>query len=232
MVQQDENGAKRFGDRTYLLDEISDDDPDLQSDRTYLNRILDAYADMRSSTRAFIKTKPSEARLLFLALLSDVIFLLARSISMVVAPPPDVQASLPQYIGLGIVIAFLLRTSLFYVFAVVAKAVSIPFGGKGSWYETRCAVFWAALVSAPVEIVGSVITVLAVYLGTSMPVFNNTLLTETPYYIGPIAFGFFLAAGVAEAQGFRYTYRVMAALAIIGIGLIALAATLGGVLAS
>lgn len=232
MVQEDGNGADRFAERTYLLDEISDDDPDLQSDRTYLNRILDAYADMRSSTRSFIETKPSEARLLFLALLSDVIFLLARSISMVVAPPPDVQATLPQYIGLGIVIAFLLRTSLFYVFAIVAKVASIPFGGKGGWYETRCAVFWAALVSAPVEIVGSVVTVLAVYLGTSMPLFNNAILTETPYYIGPIAFGFFLAAGVAEAQGFRYTYRVMAVLAIIGIGLIALAAAFGGYLAS
>lgn len=231
MVQEDGNGAERFAERTYLLDEIPDDDPDLQSDRTYLNRILDAYSDMRSSTREFIKTKPSEARLLFLALLSDVIFLLARSISMVVAPPPDVQASLPQYIGLGIVIAFLARTSLFYVFAIIAKAVSVPFGGKGGWYETRCAVFWAALVSAPVEIVGSAMTVAAVYLGSSMPFFNSTLLTETPYFIGPIAFGFFLAAGVAEAQGFRYTYRVMAVLAILGIGLIAGAAFLGDMLA-
>jgi hypothetical protein len=60
---------------------------------------------------------------------------------------------------------------------------------------------------------------------------DSEWLIETPYFIGPIAFGFFLAAGVAEAQSFRYTYRVMAALAIIGIGLIALAATLGGVLA-
>ena len=69
MVQQDKDGADRFADRKYLLDDILDDDPDLQSGRTYLDRILDAYVDMRSSTRSFIETKPSEARLLFLALL-------------------------------------------------------------------------------------------------------------------------------------------------------------------
>ena len=68
MVRPVGNGAERFADRKYLLDEISDDDPDLQSGRTYLDRIVDAYADMRASTRSFIQTRPSEARLLFLAL--------------------------------------------------------------------------------------------------------------------------------------------------------------------
>ena len=124
MTNDRDNGADRFADRRYLLDDISDDDPDLQAGRTYLDRILDAYADMRASTRAFIATKPSEARLLFLALLSDVIFFLARSISMVVAPPAEVQASLPEFVGLGIVIAFLIRTSLFYVIAIIAKICS------------------------------------------------------------------------------------------------------------
>ncbi len=232
MVQRNGNGAERFADRTYLLDEIPDDDPDLQSNRTYLDRIVDAYADMRASTRSFIETKPSEARLLFLALLSDVIFFLARSISMVVAPPVEVQASLPEFVGLGVVIAFLIRTSLFYVIAALAKVASYPFGGRGSWYDTRCAVFWAALVSAPIEMIGAILTVVVVFLRPSFPFLDSEWLIETPYFIGPIAFGFFLAAGVAEAQGFRYTYRVMAALAIIGIGLIALVATLGGVLAS
>lgn len=232
MVKQDRNGATRFSKRTYLLDEIADDDPDLQSGRTYVDRIVDAYADMRSSTRSFMATKPSEARLLFLALLSDVIFFLARSISMVVAPPAEVQASLPEFVGLGVVIAFLIRTSLFYVIAAIARIASYPFGGRGGWYDTRCAVFWAALVSAPIELIGAILTVAVVYLRPTMPFLDSEWLIETPYFIGPIAFGFFLAAGVAEAQGFRYTYRVMAALAIIGIGLIALAATIGGVLAN
>ena len=95
-----ERGASkrdRFADRKYLLDDIPDDDPDLQSNQTYIDRVLDAYVDMRASTRSFIATRPSEARLLFLALLSDVIFFLARSMSMVVAPPAEVQASLPEF---------------------------------------------------------------------------------------------------------------------------------------
>ncbi|MGB0411219.1 MAG: hypothetical protein ACPGFA_06510 [Pikeienuella sp.] len=207
-----------------IIDDIRDDDPDLRGDRKYVDRILDAYADMRSSTRDFIKSRPSEARLLFLALLSDVIFFLARSISMVVAPPVEVQASLPEFVGLGIIVAFLLRTSLFYIIAVLARIISIPFGGKGGWYETRCGVFWAALVSAPVELVGALLTLGVVNLRGYISFLDNDWLIEMPYFIGPIAFGFFLSAGLAQAQGFRYNYRVMAVLAIIGFGLIWLAA--------
>ncbi|MEM7544428.1 MAG: hypothetical protein AAF367_02745 [Pseudomonadota bacterium] len=206
--------------RTSLLDSIPDDDPDLRSDRSYYDRILDAYADMRSSTRAIILSKPSEGRLLFLALLSDVIFFLARCISMVVLPPEELRFELPTYIGLGLFLAFLFRTSLFYVFAMVAHVVSKPFGGAGTWYKTRCAVFWAALVSAPVEVFGAVVTVAVVTLREELPFLGADWLIEAPYFIGPIAFGFFLSAGVAEAQGFRYTYRVMAVLAILTIATI------------
>lgn len=209
------------------LADIADDDPDLDSGRTYVNRIIDAYADMRASTRDFILTYPSEARLLMLALLSDVIFFLARSISMVVAPPPEVAANLPEYVGLGLVLAFLLRTASFYVIAAVATVISRMFGGVGGWHDTRCGVFWAALVSAPIELVGSVLTVGVVFLRPQAPFLDNDWLVETPYFIGPIAFGFFLSAGVAEAQGFRYTYKVMAVLAIVTIALLALAAYLG-----
>ena len=96
----------------------------------------------------------------------------------------------------------------------------MAFGGKGSWYETRCAVFWAALVSAPIEFFGALITVGVVYARPHAPFLNTEWLVEAPYFIGPIAFGFFLSAGVAEAQGFRYTYRVMAVLAILTIALV------------
>ncbi len=199
------------------VDQIADDDPDLRSDRSYYDRILDAYADMRWSTRSFINSRPSEGRLLFLALLSDVIFFLARSISMVVLPPDEVRLALPHFVGLGLVVAFLFRTSLFYVIAAIGNIISRAFGGEGTWYTTRCAVFWAALVSAPVEVFAAIVTVGVVYLRPEVAFLDVDWLIEAPYFIGPIAFGFFLSAGVAEAHGFRYTYRVMAALAILTI---------------
>lgn len=201
---------------SFRLDDIPDEDPDLRGDRSYIDRILDAYADMRWSTRSIIQSAPSEGRLLFFALLSDVIFFVARSLSMVIAPPDGLVEALPAQFALGLFVAFLLRTSLFYVIAVIAVIVSRPFGGKGSWYDTRCAVFWAALVSAPVELFAAFVTVGVVQLGgQSGPL---AFLVEAPFFIGPIAFGFFLAAGIAEAQGFRYTYRVMAVTAVLFIG--------------
>ncbi|MGB0505452.1 MAG: hypothetical protein ACPGGK_04580 [Pikeienuella sp.] len=211
----------------YRLDDISDDDPDLLHEVTYIDRILDAYANMRASTAAFILTRPSEARLLFLALLSDVIFFLARSISMVVAPPAEIQASLPEFVGLGILFAFLFRTALFYLIAILAKVISVPFGGKGSWYATRCGVFWAALVSAPIELVGALMTLVVVNLREDVAFLNNDWLVEMPYFLGPIAFGFFFSAGIAQAQGFKYNYKVMAVVAVLGFALIYLAGLAG-----
>ena len=211
----------------YRLDDIRDDDPDLLNEVTYVDRILDAYANMRASTAAFILTRPSEARLLFLALLSDVIFFLARSISMVVAPPVEVQASLPEFVGLGILVAFLFRTALFYVIAIAAKIISVPFGGKGSWYATRCGVFWAALVSAPIELVGALMTLLVVNFREDVAFLNNDWLVEMPYFLGPIAFGFFFSAGIAQAQGFKYNYKVMAVVAVLGFAMIYLAGLAG-----
>lgn len=203
-------------ERRSRLDRIPDDDPDLRGG-TYFDRILDAYVDMRWSTRSLIRSRPSEARLLMLAILSDVIFFVSRSLSLVISPPEEVAIALPTQVGLGIVVAFLFRTSLFYVLSVAARLVSLPFGGTGGWYETRCAVFWAALVSAPIELFGALITVLVVYLRPVAPFLDTDWLVEAPYFVGPIAFGFFLSAGLAEAQGFRYTYRVMAVLALLTI---------------
>ncbi|MEM8753324.1 MAG: hypothetical protein AAGF90_10130, partial [Pseudomonadota bacterium] len=210
MTERDQAADLRRDLRRSMLDRIPDDDPDLKGSRSYVDRILDAYVDMRWSTRALIDTSPSEARLLFFAILSDVLFLLARSLSMVVSAPAEVQAALPTYVGAGVVLAFLVRTSLFYVVAIIAHIVAKPFGGEGSWYETRCAVFWAALVSAPIEIFAAFVTVLVVFLRPSLPFLDVDWLVTAPYFIGPVAFGFFVCAGVAEAEGFRYTYRVMA----------------------
>lgn len=222
----DKGGARQNGaaeERRFLLDRIPDEDPDLRSGRSYADRVLDAWADMRWSTRSLIESRPSEGRLLFLALLSDVIFFLSRALSLVVAPPEEIGARLPDHVGFGLVLAFLVRTSFFYVAAAAAVIVSRPFGGRGSWYETRCAVFWAAFVSAPVEALGAAVTGVAVWAGAA-----EGWLAETPYFLGPIAFGFFLSAGVAEAQGFRYTYRVMAVTALLVVGLAVGALLLAG----
>lgn len=180
-------------------------------------RIWDAYADMRLSTRELIASNPSEARLLLFALVSDIAFFLARSISMVVKAPPEVAAVMPERIGLWLIGSLFLRTALFYLIAAAACVIARAFGGRASWRETRIGVFWAALVSAPIEIVGAAISVGVAGLGWSAGAMGGVSLwlMETPYFIGPIAFGYFLAAGLAEAHGFRFVYRVLAVMAVL-----------------
>ena len=53
-------------------------------------------------------------------------------------------------------------------------------------------------------------------------------VAETQYLLGPIAFGFFLSAGVAEAQSFGYIYCVMVKLAVLVVGLAVGALLLAG----
>ena len=50
--------------------------------------------------------------------------------------------------------------------------------------------------------------------------FDIEWLIVGPYFLGPLAFAIFMGAGVAEAQSFRYTYRVAAVSVVLIIGLL------------
>lgn len=63
-------------------------------------RILDAWRDMPASTRRLIKERPSEARLFFFVLLSDLIFFLSFSVKTVVSPTSMAESVLPNDVAL------------------------------------------------------------------------------------------------------------------------------------
>jgi hypothetical protein len=182
-------------------------------------RVMGAWRDMRTSTRALIDERPSEARLLFFVMLSDVIFFLARTLSLVVAPAAATEKFLPLEIGLWLIAVFVLRTATLYVFSGMICAVARALGGAGSWRETRTAVFWASLVAAPVGVLGALIGAGLGHLATEIPVFAADPFIIGPLVLGPVAFVWFISASVAEAHGARRTSPIFIAFSVLAFAL-------------
>lgn len=194
-------------------------------------RVKLSYLNMRLTTRGLISERPSEARLLFFVLLSDMIFFLSRGISLVVTPGAAAQDALPLSVGLWLIGVLLVRTACLYVFSAAVCAVSRLFGGTGSWRDTRTGVFWASLVASPIGVIGALVSAGFAHLEAFSPVFAEPMVAGPPLLIGVVAFVFFLAAGVAEAQDFRRTAPVFvtfSVLTVVGlIGALALVSSLG-----
>ncbi len=194
---------------------------DIESTRrsTFVERVVDSWRDTGAATRRLIDEEPSEARLLFYVMCSDIIFFLSWTIKTVVAPTQSAAEKLPIQIGLWLVLALLARTTTMYLFAGFLKLLSQPFGGKGGWYETRVAVFWGALIAAPFGFLAALITVSLSYVEDAAPFLQNPIVAMLPYYLGLLPFLWFIAAGVAEAQ--RFT-RVSTLFSFLSLGAIAL----------
>lgn len=219
-----------------MTDDIADDLPDVHlSDvqqplepvkgMSIWARMRLSYWDMREATRTLIDEDPSEPRLLFFVLMSDVIFFLSFGVRLVVAPSSSVEnmLPLPAMLGVGLVGILLLRTMLLYLFAGVVKVAGWPFGGRGTFKELRAGVFWGSLVAAPVGVFGAILGAVFAKLELQDPMFGSAIFVWPPLVIGIVAFVYFLAAGVAEAHRFRETkpifglFSLLAVLIIVGV---------------
>ncbi|NNU80742.1 hypothetical protein HMH01_09865 [Halovulum dunhuangense] len=183
-------------------------------------RILEAWGDMRYSTRRLIEEKPSEHRLLFYVLLSDIIFFLSWSIKTVVAPVSGVREQVPLEVGFWLIAALLLRTASMYTFSGVLTLAARLFGGRGSWRDNRAGIFWGALVAAPFGFLMALVTVSMAYLEPHFPLLREDWVALPPYWISLVPFLWFISLGMAEANGFRRNaipFLVMSAIALAGM---------------
>ncbi len=175
-------------------------------------RVIDAWKDMRASTRRLIDENPSEGRLLFYILLSDMVFFLSWSLKAVVAPTLGARDLLPAEIGIWLIVALVARTAVIYVFSMILGLVMKVFGGTGSYHATRAGVFWGSFVAAPFGLLFALVTVLFASLETSFPILQDEFISQAPYWLSLIPFVYFTSAGVAEAHNTKQTFPVFAGL--------------------
>lgn len=177
-------------------------------------RVVDGWKDMRTSTRRLIDENPTEGRLLFYILLSDMVFFLSWSLKAVVAPSSAAQSMLPAEIGILLIAALFMRTFCVYVFSMVLWAVSKLFGGSGSTRDTRAGVFWGSFVAAPFGLLFALVTVLFTSLEQTFPILQGSVISQAPYWLSLIPFVYFISAGVAEAHQFKFTFPMFAGLTV------------------
>ena len=180
-------------------------------------RIIDAWRDMPASTRRLIKERPSEARLFFFVLLSDLIFFLSFSVKTVVSPTSMAESVLPNDVALLLVVALMMRTAIIYTFAIVLGLILRAFGGTGTLKDTRAGVFWGSFVSAPFEILAAILIVVMASLEGSMPFLSGETISLAPLWLGLLPYIWFVSAGATSAHGFKRFFPLFAALSLLCI---------------
>ena len=183
-------------------------------------RITDAWHNMHRSTRRLIREEPSEARLLFYVLMSDMIFFLSWSIKTVVAPTAGAVDRVPFEVAFWLIVALFMRTTLMYIFAILLGSVLRLMGGTASWRDTRTAVFWGALVAAPFGFLLALVTVVFRLLEPYVPALGVDTISLLPYWISIMTFLWYISAGLAEAHGFKNTTTVF--VCILGVSILML----------
>ena len=170
-------------------------------------RMLGAWADLRGSMRAELDRGPSEGRLLFYVMLSGLIWFIGRYAVLVNGPlgPVIPEGQFVGRVGLEFVSAIFFRTLAFYALAALAGAVARAAGGSGGWRDSRAALFWAALVAAPVILAATLLSLLL----TGVPGQAGAIAGM----LGAVAFAWAVAQCIAEAHGFTSAWRVLAAVA-------------------
>ncbi len=169
--------------------------------------MLGAWADLRGSMRAELDRDPSEGRLLFYVMLSGLIWFLGRYAVLVYGPlgPVIPQGEFLGRVGAEFVAAIFFRTLAFYALAALAGLIARAAGGSGGWRDSRAALFWAALVAAPVILAATLLSLLL----TGVP----GQIGAIAGMLGAVAFAWAVAHCFAEAHGFASVWRVLAVVA-------------------
>jgi hypothetical protein len=191
-------------------------------------RLQDGWTNMRTSTRRLLREKPSEGRLLFYVLVSDMVFFISWTLKTMVAPASAAGGLIgADKIGLLMIAALMLRTALMYGFSLLVFCVTSLFKGDANWKDTRTGVFWGAFVSAPFGLAAAIIAAVMGMYEPQLPILGNRIVALPVYWLGLIPFVWYIAAGTAEANNFRLSSPTFMAMTLFALALTVATLTLG-----
>ena len=181
-------------------------------------RVWRSWIDMAGVTRKLIDEAPSEGRLIFYLVMSDLIFFLSWTFKTVITPAMEDAPDTPVVIGIWLLVALMVRTALFYLASVLVWVMCIGVGGQGNWRETKAGMFWGSLVSAPFGFVAAFVTVGLLQVGSDM--ISNEWAVIIPFILAMLPFVWYIASGVSAAHKFTQPYILFVVLSIIIFGII------------
>lgn len=179
-------------------------------------RVLGAWADLRGAMRLELDRDPSEGRLVFYAVLSQVVWLVGRLMDLAYGPlAPEVHSDVFALRAAGNTASLFFGVLMLYGVAALAHAIARALGGTGSWRDSRAAMFWAALVAALPTLAAHLLALIAFGVpGRPQQVAGMA---------GALILGYVLARCIAEAHGFAGFWRgfaVVLGMAAVVVGLV------------
>ncbi|PKP83712.1 MAG: hypothetical protein CVT80_12310 [Alphaproteobacteria bacterium HGW-Alphaproteobacteria-2] len=195
----------------------------VQFDRgTLTYQVIYSWWHIRRATARLLAAQPDEIFLLMLVTVSTLGAAIAWLIRAVIVPGPDglVLTGLPLQTLAAVIVG---RFIGFYVLSAVLAAACRRAGGWGSDRDTRFAVFWAALVAMPID-VASALTLAALYaLAAWFPLLGSAQSMQSFYWIGLLAFVWFLSGTLMQVHMFRSQSRVFLYLSLASLVAVLLA---------
>jgi len=180
-------------------------------------RVMNAWYHMSKSTVNLVNRRPSEGYLLLVLFLSNMAFFLSWTMKAVIVPHNTGVNVISTEIGVLLVMSIVGRTIGMYFLAMLVGAIARLLGGRGTWRNTRIAVFWAALVAAPFGVMAAILSVLFTHLEFYYPIFAAPWISMPPYYMGVLPFVWYLSVGVARVHGFRKTSPIFLAMSVVSL---------------
>ena len=181
-------------------------------------RIQHSWTHMGKVTRKLIDEAPSEGRLIFYLVMSDLIFFLSWSFKTIVVPAMESDLDTPFIIGIWLLVALMVRTAAFYLASILVWVMCKGVGGQGNWRDTKAGMFWGSLVSAPFGFVAALLTVGLLQVDAS--VLSNQWAVIIPFLLAMVPFVWYIANGVSAAHRFTQPYVLFIVLSIVVFGII------------
>ena len=181
-------------------------------------RMRHSWVDMAGVTRKLIDEAPSEGRLIFYLVMSDLIFFLSWTFKTIIFPAMESELDTPFIIGLWLLGALMVRTAAFYVASVIVWIMCAGVGGKGDWRDTKAGMFWGSLVSAPFGFAAAVLTVFLLQLdGAGV---SDIWAVIIPFLLAMVPFVWYISSGVSAAHKFTQPFVLFIVLSIVVFGII------------
>lgn len=181
-----------------------------------VDAITQAYRDPRRVMARLMADGPSEPRSLFhLMLAAGILFVASLPNAIRAAQRLEIDDAQTGAIAAHLFGYVFLLPLLVYALAALVHLVARGFGGRGGFGGARAAVFWSALLGAPIALILALLGA-----GVEAATGRGQLLWLD--LLGYAGLGFWLwlfAANIAEAEGFAIT-RVLLTVGI-GFGVVA-----------
>ena len=178
-------------------------------ERSLVVAIGRAYVDPRSAMARQITSGLSEPRSLFhLFLACGLAFLASLPNAVRAAQALEIEDPLTGAVAAHLFGYLFVAPLLLYALAALVHLAACGFGGRGGFLAARAAVFWAAVLGAPIAMLLALAGVAGEVLAgaRALPVLSLLGYAGLAYWL------WLLAASLAEAEGFAATSRVAAAL--------------------